>query len=94
MKSQKSDNFHDRTAPHHQELKKFLEGEEVNEEKLRKIKEKSNDDRIKDLCRILLKTKGKKLKQLAGSEGNLDNLLKERNRRFLAKKLGKEILFK
>jgi CRISPR/Cas system-associated endonuclease Cas1 len=79
--------FHDGRAVHQKELQKFLSGVAVNPENLRRAYHTTNDPRIRDLCRMLMKTtKVKHIEDLAGEEGNLNGLLIRRNARILATK--------
>jgi hypothetical protein len=68
-------NFHDHTSVHRVELEKFLCGKPLDKEALIKELKESSDGRVKDLCRILLMTIGKRDRELAGIEGNLDGYL-------------------
>ena len=80
--------FHNGNARHRQELEKFLSGQTVNPDRLRQAYHGTKDPRIRDLCRILMKTtKVKRVEDLAGEEGNLDGLLIRRNARIIASKL-------
>lgn len=80
--------FHNSNARHRQELEKFLSGEAVDPDGLREAYAASKDPRVRDLCRMLMKTtQVEKIETLAGEEGNLDGLLIRRNARIIASKL-------
>lgn len=79
--------YYNSKSLHRQELEKFLSGETPDPKALLKAYSETEDARIKDLCRILMKTtKVKSTKELAGEEGNLDSLLIRRNARILSQK--------
>jgi len=86
--------FHDGNSLHRQELEKFLSGEQVDPNRLREAYHGTEDPRIRDLCRMLMKTtKVERVEDLAGEEGNLDGLLTRRNARILATKFQRKKAF-
>ena len=80
--------FHNGNSLHREELEKFLSGQAVDSDRLRQAYHGTRDPRIRDLCRMLMKTrKVEQVETLAGEEGNLDGLLIRRNARIIASKL-------
>ena len=72
--------YDDPLSPHRLQLAAFLNSQPMDIVVLEKCRAQSDDPRVRDLCRMLLKAaRAERLSDIAGTEEALDALLIERN---------------